>query len=224
LIYKNIREYGLNSFKLSIYIIDKKDVDKNTIKGITLCLEQYFIFTLNPILNSIKVAGSNPINEVTIDHKNKIRQANSKPIWVYYNNTIIYKASSSVNLAKEIGIKQSTITNSLKNPEKFIFNKFKFKRLSEQEIDENFGTKLLDAKTVIKLINKNISIGKRTNTRVDMKLINHINNKTYTFPTSESARRFLILKGLRMSSKTLLRYRDTGIQYKGWSFYTNKIT
>ena len=40
-------------------------MEYSKIRAVTLCLEQYYIFILNPSLNSIKVAGSNPIVEFT---------------------------------------------------------------------------------------------------------------------------------------------------------------
>lgn len=59
LINKNMKKSGVNNFKLDIYIIDTTGMDKLKIRFFALCLEQYYIFKLNPSLNSIKVAESN---------------------------------------------------------------------------------------------------------------------------------------------------------------------
>jgi len=40
-------------------------MEYSQIRAVTLCLEQYYIFILKPSLNSIKVAGSNPIVELS---------------------------------------------------------------------------------------------------------------------------------------------------------------
>lgn len=102
-------------------------MENSKIRALTLCLEQYYIFILNPSLNSVKVAGSNPIVEHTKEHIASIKKANSKPIYVYKDNTLIYQADSANILKKEINISQSTITKCIKNPS---FKCFKFLTIS----------------------------------------------------------------------------------------------
>jgi hypothetical protein len=63
-----MKTFGIANFKLDIYLIDTTGMEDSKIKAVTLCLEQYYIFILNPYLNSLKVAGSNPIK------KNKIKK------------------------------------------------------------------------------------------------------------------------------------------------------
>ena len=57
--------------------------------------------------------------------------------------------------------------------------------------------------------------------KVSLTLIDHESNNTYTFSNSSEAKNFLIEKGVNISNKTILEYRDTGKIYKDWSFYTN---
>lgn len=91
------------------------------IRALTLCLEQYYIFILNPSLNSVKVAGSNPIVEHTKEHIASIKKANSKPVYVYKDNTLIYEAHSATELIKVINISHSIVSKSLKDPSIKIF-------------------------------------------------------------------------------------------------------
>lgn len=117
LINKNIKEYGINNFKLDIYIIDTESsvfqLNSSNIRSLILCLEQYYILNLNPSLNSLKVAGSNPIVEHTKCHIDSIKLANSKPVFVYLNENLIYKASSTIELANNLGIGKSTIYEAI---------------------------------------------------------------------------------------------------------------
>lgn len=76
------------------------------------------MFTLNPSLNQIKVAGSNPIVELTKEHIALKKKANSKPVYVYKDKTLLYEATSATELIKETNISHSTVTNSLKNSTK----------------------------------------------------------------------------------------------------------
>jgi len=71
-----MKTFGIKNLKLDIYIIDTTGMEFIKIRAVTLCLEQYFIFILNPSLNSIKVAGSNPIVEFTKEHFASIKKAN----------------------------------------------------------------------------------------------------------------------------------------------------
>ena len=75
------------------------------------------MFTLNPSLNQIKVAGSNPIVVLTKEHI-ALKKANSKPVYVYKDKTLLYEATSATELIKETNISHSTVTNSLKNSTK----------------------------------------------------------------------------------------------------------
>ena len=82
-----MKTFGIKNFKLDIYIIvvgvatpdhagHTTGMEFIKIRAVTLCLEQYYIFILNPSLNSIKVAGSNPIVEFTKEHFASIKKAN----------------------------------------------------------------------------------------------------------------------------------------------------
>ena len=218
LINQSMKIFGIDNFKLDIYIIDTTGMEYSKIRAVTLCLEQYYIFNLNPSLNSIKVAGSNPIVEFTKEHIASIKKANSKPVYVYKDKTLLYEATSATELIKETNISHSTVTNSLKNPQKKVFEVLK---ISHESPTPDIKIKKVDAQTLKEIINKYSTVGKRTSLKVSLTLIDHESNNTYTFSNSSEAKNFLIEKGVNISNKTILKYRDTGKIYKGWSFYTN---
>lgn len=219
LITKNMKEYGIENFKIDIYIIDTANKPIEYIRNMTLYFEQYYIFKLNPSLNLIKVAGSNQIVNFTEEHLAKIIKTNSKPVFVYFKKTLIYKASSSVNLIKEVGISPSTVNSYLKDNTKLFFKYFS---ISYKGPTKTNVIKFVKSKTLIDLFNKHTTKGKRTATIVKMKLIDRINDKTFIIDNASKALKFLASKGLSLSSKTLLKYKDTGLEYKGWYFYTEK--
>jgi hypothetical protein len=111
----------IQNFKLDFYIIDTTGMEYSKIRAVILCLEQYKIFNLNPFLNSIKVARSNPIVEFTKEHIASIKKANSKPVYVYKNKTLLYKAPSATKLIKETNISHNTVSKSLKEPSIKVF-------------------------------------------------------------------------------------------------------
>lgn len=85
---------------MDIYVIETncpkgfgKDYFK--IRALTLSLEQFYIFTLNPSLNLVKVAGSSPLINPSKEHTDSISLANSKPVYVYKEKTLISQAAPS---------------------------------------------------------------------------------------------------------------------------------
>nr|YP_011020435.1 GIY-YIG endonuclease [Ganoderma weberianum]WQH62857.1 GIY-YIG endonuclease [Ganoderma weberianum] len=176
-----MKTFGMDNFKLDIYIIDTTGMVYSKISAITLCLEQYYIFNLNPSPHSIKVAGYNPIVEFTKEHIASIKKANSKPVYVYKDKTLLYEATSATELIKETNISHSTVTNSLKNPKKKVFEVLNVSHISPTP---DIKIKNLDAQTLKEIINKYSTVGKRTSLEVSLTLIDHASNKTCTFSNS----------------------------------------
>jgi group I intron endonuclease len=218
LINKSMKTFGMLNFKLDIYIIDTTGMEPSKIRAVTLCLEQYYIFILKPSLNSIKVAGSKPIVEFTEEHIASIKKANSKPVFVYKNKTLLYEAPSAIELIKETNLSPSTVAKSLKDPSKKVF---KVLNISHIGPAPDIKFKKVDAQTLKDLINEYSTVGKRTSIKVISTLIDHTNNEIHTFSKNSEAKKFLIEKGVNISTKTIIKYRDTGKIYKNWSFYTN---
>jgi hypothetical protein len=75
-----MKEFGIENFKLDFYIINTIGMEYSKIRAVTLSLEQYYIFILNPSLNLIKIAGFNPRVKPTEDHIVSIKKANSKTV------------------------------------------------------------------------------------------------------------------------------------------------
>jgi NADH-ubiquinone oxidoreductase chain 3 len=222
LINQSMKTFGIENFKLDIYIIDTAGMVYSKIRAVTLCLEQYYIFILNPSLNKIKVAGSNPIVEFTKEHIASIKKANSKPVYVYKDKTLIYEAPSAIKLIKETNISNSTVSNSLKDPSIKVFEVLTISHISPTATgDPDIVINKVDANTLKELINNYCPVGKRTSLKVNLTLIDHTSNNIHTFSSGSEAHSFLKTKGLNVSSKTILKYRDTGKIYKNWSFYTN---
>jgi len=218
LINQSMKTFGINKFKLDIYIIDTTEMEYSQIRAVTLCLEQYYIFILKPSLNSIKVAGSNPIVELSKEHIASIKKANSKPVYVYKNKTLLYEASSATELIKETNISPNTVSKSLKDPSIKVFEVFNISHIGPTP---DIKIKKVDIQTLKDLINKYCTVGKRTSLKVNLTLVDHTSNKIHTFSSSSEAKRFLIEKGVNISNKTFIKYRDTGKIYKNWSFYIN---
>jgi hypothetical protein len=216
LINKNIKEYGIENFKLDIYIINTESsvlqLNSSSLKTLILCLEQYYILILNPSLNYLKVAGSNPIVEHSKSHIDSIKLANSKPVFLYLNDNLIYKASSTIELAKNLKIGKSTIYDGIRNLKK-IFSIF---RVSNIGPTKNNGINILELSAIRNLIKTNNPRGKNTtNKKIKTTIVNHLNNKSYVFSSITEARSFLVTVGLNLSSKTFYKYKNTNKIYKG---------
>ena len=119
-----MKEFGIENFKLDVYIINIIGMEYSKIRAVTLSLEQYYIFILNPSLNLIKIAGFNPRVKPTEDHIVSIKKANSKTVQVYKDKTLVYEADSATELIKQINISPSTVINFFKNLFKKVFKYF----------------------------------------------------------------------------------------------------
>jgi NADH:ubiquinone oxidoreductase subunit 3 (subunit A) len=191
LINQSMKTFGIDNFKLDIYIIDTTGMEYSKIRAVSLCLEQYYIFILNPSLNSIKVAGSNPIVEFTKEHIASIKKANSKPVYVYNDKTLLYEAPSATELIKETNISHSTVSKSLKKPSIKVFEVLNISHIGPTP---DIKIQKVDAKTLKDLINKYCTVGKRTTLKVNLTLIDHTSNMIHTFSSSSEAKSFLIKK------------------------------
>ena len=118
LIFQDFRKFTIEDYDLAIYII-KNGYDQDTrdsVQHLTLALEQYYIFILNPSLNTVKVAGSPPyteINPLVLKRIMEMSQANRMPTYVYKDNTLIYKTDSQKQLREESGLSNETIEDGL---------------------------------------------------------------------------------------------------------------
>jgi hypothetical protein len=129
-IIQSLREYGVENFSLAVYKIDPILFD-GEFKPLDFsrALEQYYIFTKNPVLNTIKVAGGYSTGELAESTKLQIDIANSKPLYVYNKNKTIlhFVSDSSLAFLKEVQMSYSTLATYLANGKamhgKFIFSR-----------------------------------------------------------------------------------------------------
>lgn len=222
LINQSMREYGLSSFRLDIYIIDLSNVQKEKISCLVLFLEQYYIFTLNSSLNALKVAGSNPIPKFDFSHIENIKKANSKKVYLYKQNTLVYISTSAVQLSKDLNVSLSLINDSVKNRAEKIYKIFNVSHKSPSCFSVQRQIDLLDLQIIKDLISENRQANSISKKKVSVTLMNHITKDTHTFSNCAGATRFLARNGLSLSPKTFIKYRDTGKIYNNWSFNTNK--
>lgn len=127
LFFRHLRDYSFDCFTLDIYIV-RKGYDSSeyiTVLNEVLALEQYYIFTLNSTLNTIKVAGVGPQYIENETRNAAISRANSKQIYVYLNDVLVYKASSAVALSILTGISRGTISLSTSGKDKLVYGLYK---------------------------------------------------------------------------------------------------
>ena len=113
-----IREYGLANFNLDIFLIPSV-MNKNikNLHYLVLSLEQILILELNPKLNEIRVAGSNP---------GYITSKNLKKSYLHdaISKEVIYIEESRKNLAKILGCHVETIKRYLSYKKKLYLKRF----------------------------------------------------------------------------------------------------
>jgi hypothetical protein len=90
-----MKKTGIEKFTLTLYFIDSSL--GNTLR-LVRALEQYYIFTLVPTLNTIKVAGGTNTVEMTNELRAIIGSHNSKPLYVYNKNKtlLLYQSKSAL--------------------------------------------------------------------------------------------------------------------------------
>lgn len=204
-----IRDVGLDSFSLDLYILPEElienldnTIDKGKIKSLTLALEQILILWFNPEYNVLKVAGSPAGYKHSEESIKNNRIRNSKAYYIYdeLNKELLYVSASQQDMAQILGISP---TNFSRYKETKYLNRFIFSNttLNSEEYSEN----LLDAKSLkefvkgiskeykLKLVKKNLSktraetiqkISKRiemTNVKTNEVLIFDSTNKTASY-------------------------------------------
>lgn len=119
LIFDNFRKFVPTNYEITIYVIRDgyNTNEKEVLQKETLALEQYFIFTLNTTLNTIKVAGAAPFESYTtpkrVEQIKKTSKQSSIPAYVYKDNVLIYHTSSQKQLKLDSGISNNTQFNAL---------------------------------------------------------------------------------------------------------------
>lgn len=120
----HMRKYKITDFKLEVYIFrdgyQSKDISH--ILSLVLALEQWYILTVGT-LNTIKVAGSSPVKNHSDETKRLIGARNSKPVWIYSGDELVFQCNSVAELCRLTGIGRSTINFTPLKPDCLIYGK-----------------------------------------------------------------------------------------------------
>jgi hypothetical protein len=96
---------------------------------------------------------------------------------------------------------------------KKIFSIFRLSNIGPTKVN---GINILDLSKIINLIEINKTKGKNTSIKkIKTTIVNHSNNKSYIFSSITEALAFLVTVGLKLSSKTFYKYKNTDKIYKG---------
>lgn len=219
---KSLLEYGIENFSLQIYKIDPVLFEGEFSlreRALSLALEQYLIFTKNPVLNHIKVAGSAPGGPMDEKTKLSIKKSNSKPLYVYnHDKTILYYISeSSAPILKEFKLCKHTlwkhITSGVALYGKLIISK---------ELLPEVSIKLLDIEELVEILaegKSTLNLNYKSNKKVSITLIDNETKKEYFFASLRSASRFtksFELTNSRYIGMEKLMSMKSGESYKGW--------
>ena len=133
-----ILEHGLVNFYLDVFLIPAqtrsyKAGNIRILHHLVLSLEQMLILELNPKLNEIKVAGSNP---------GSLTGKNLKNTYLFdsVNKELIYITNGRINMAKIIGCNEEAIKRYLYHKNKLYFKRFFI--ADEMPSDQEYSIKL----------------------------------------------------------------------------------
>jgi NADH-ubiquinone oxidoreductase chain 3 len=219
---KSLVKHGIKNFSLEIYVIDPSLFEgKFTFRerDFSLALEQYFIFTKNPALNHIKVAGATPGGPMDENTKLSIKKANSKPLYVYNEDKtiLLHISDSSAPILAEFNLCKHTLWKYITNGEalygKLIFSKDLLSEATVRLTDiQELAQILAEGKLSLNLQNK-------PNQKISITLIDNETNKEYLFDSLRSASKFTKSFGpsnSRYIGKDKIIKMKSGEFYKGW--------
>lgn len=215
-------EYGIENFSLQIYKIDPVLFEGEfnlRERALSLALEQYFIFTKNPVLNHIKVAGSAPGGPMDEKTKLSIKKSNSKPLYIYnHDKTILYYiGESTVTICKEFKLCKHTLFKHLTSGVA-LYGKLTISK----ELLPEVTIKLLDIKELVGILaegKSTLNLNYKSNKKISITLIDNETKKKYFFASLRSASKFtksFELNNSRYIGMDKLITMKSGESYKGW--------
>src|SRR5439155_16625394 len=150
LIIQSLREYGVQNFSLAVYKIDPI-LFNGEFKPLVFsrALEQYHIFTKNPVLNVVKVAGGYPSVELSENARLLIGKARSKRLYVYnFEGTVLlYISDSALSFTREVNISKNVVFTTLASGKPMLG-----KLTLSRELLQNVETILMNAEDLKELI------------------------------------------------------------------------
>lgn len=208
LLLNDFKEFVYSDYTLQIFLIpnDFSSININIVRIKTLVLEQYYIFTLNPSLNTIKVAGC--------------PTGLSKPVFVYLNNTLIFEAPSFSVLSEITGISVITLRET-----SLIFGKITISSTKVIKVNEN----LLDPKDFRAIVDSlrqrsytrklsRITSNSVAKTSIAITATNLLTNEKITCSSIKEISRIFTKRNVHVSYSTIQRYVHSGNIYKNWIF------
>lgn len=225
LIIQSLNKYGVENFTLSIYKIDPK-LFENNFKPLDFsrALEQYYIFTLNSVLNEIKVAGGFPGGPMEENTKLAIGKANSIPIYVYNQDKsiLLYSAPSTWSFLREVKMAHNTLSTHLASGEA-LYGKFVFSR----ELIQGAVISLMDVNELSQILADARALQNIQNLphpNVSTTLIDNETGKEYLFNSLVNASKFtksFALNNSRYIAQSKLSNMKSGDSFKGWTVRKN---
>lgn len=220
-----IIKYGLANFYLDVFLIPKffelcdKDIKKY--HHLVLFLEQMLIMEMNPELNEIKVAGSNP---------GYLMDKNLKKSYLYddLNKELIYIADGRKNLAKILACHVDAIKRYLASKNKLYLNRFFIadEMLSEQKYSvnlkslESLGEYLYEIRLKRKIyLTKTVPSREETNLKLSkpVELTNLVTNEVFNFSSLRKVTEYVSKYDLNfrhVTKATISRNVRTGVPYR----------
>ena len=185
----NMSKYGVENFTLTIYLVEKVQLEQIKDASITLLrkliiLEQYLILTLKPSLNTVKVANTAPYtdhSDLSPEKWNKMVTSMSQPIYLYLDGVLVFEADSAAVGALGIGV--VSFFRNMKDGTKL------FRRYTVSRIGPTDTTKVALISADVKLFSEyRVESRVGLNTKSMKVLVKDIiNNTEYTAPSITTA-------------------------------------
>lgn len=204
LLLNDFQKFQYSDYNLQIFIIpnDFSSMNMEIIRKKTLVLEQYYLFTMNPCLNTIKVAGRpTGIN---------------KPVFVYCNNVLIFEALSFSLLSEVTGISVTTLRKTSLLFQKIILTNVRITNCITDLITPNDFRVLINyykQKSQMEKISRinSVSVNKSS---VSVIAKNSVTNEEISSNSLKELSRLLSNHSEHVSYSTIQRYLKKGNIYK----------
>jgi group I intron endonuclease len=219
---KSFLSSGIENFSLEIFVLDPllfgEEFDLR-VRALCLALEQYFIFTKNPVLNNIKVAGSPPGGPMPESTKLSISKSNGRPVFVFNHDktVLLFVAVSANSFIKEFNLCKETFFKCLAS-EKALYGLF----ILSYDTLPGVITKLMDSSELLNALTEGKSAmfpDMKSNQKISVMLIDTVSQKEFNFDSLRSASKFTKTfdsNKLRYIGMDKLTKMNSGDMYKGW--------
>ena len=212
LVLQNIRDTKIANFTLQYYRIPLHLQEERLLHG----LEQYYILSLNPGLNTLKVVNGIPGGMRISAHNS---QMTSVPIYVSISDQIVYIFDSlngiTNNAMTGLNASTNTIINCLDNDTLFL-GIYQLSRIRPNNLSE-LETVLMTREEIINHVNK-VRLSKIIYTP-PITIVRLLDNTTFNFINFNEARKWILLEiGTKVSNKTMYSRMKSGVALNGYIY------